>query len=264
MDRTGAGVGDLVPARGGICAGEMAAPGAAFAGQPGRRAGHRHPAADPGHRSWSPCSAVISATMAPRRTAGCSAAPAAACSANRSTAAPGTPPAWPPSAPAWPPRRWPATRMTCGTPPCPCGSTPPASPPRSPPGPGNSARVLYEVYLHCTDGQQDTVSQRIEDALDAGTRGSRPPPDGETSGYANRRHHPGPCPLYVRRSPRRPARSPRIPPAADQGRGRRPQRESTVSPAQTEPEALPAGSGPRIAHGTQPTVRVTAPFHAKR
>jgi len=23
------------------------------------------------------------------------------------------------------------------------------------------------------------------------------------------------------------------------------------------------GSGPRIAHGTQPTVRVTAPFHAK-
>ena len=32
---------------------------------------------------------------------------------------------------------------------------------------GNSARVLYEVYLHCTDGQQDAVSQRIEDALDA-------------------------------------------------------------------------------------------------
>ena len=34
---------------------------------------------------------------------------------------------------------------------------------------GNSARVLHEVYLHCTDGQDDTVSQRIEDALDAGT-----------------------------------------------------------------------------------------------
>src|SRR5436305_1058786 len=28
----------------------MAAPGAAFAGQPGRRAGHDHAAADPGHR----------------------------------------------------------------------------------------------------------------------------------------------------------------------------------------------------------------------
>ncbi len=32
---------------------------------------------------------------------------------------------------------------------------------------GTSARVLHEVYLHCTDGQQDAVSQRIEDALDA-------------------------------------------------------------------------------------------------
>jgi integrase len=32
---------------------------------------------------------------------------------------------------------------------------------------GNSARVLHEVYLHCTDGQDDTVSQQIEDALDA-------------------------------------------------------------------------------------------------
>jgi hypothetical protein len=26
---------------------------------------------------------------------------------------------------------------------------------------GNGARVLHEVYLHCTDGQDDTVSQRI-------------------------------------------------------------------------------------------------------
>ena len=48
-------------------------------------------------------------------------APAAACSASRSTAAPGTPPARPPSAPAWPPRRWPAASMTCGTPPRRCG-----------------------------------------------------------------------------------------------------------------------------------------------
>jgi hypothetical protein len=34
---------------------------------------------------------------------------------------------------------------------------------------GNSAHVLQEVYLHCTDGQDDAVSQRIEDALNAGT-----------------------------------------------------------------------------------------------
>ena len=32
---------------------------------------------------------------------------------------------------------------------------------------GNSARVLHDVYLHCIDGQEDTVSQQIEDALDA-------------------------------------------------------------------------------------------------
>ena len=48
-------------------------------------------------------------------------APAAACSASRSTAVPGTPPARPRSARNWPPQRWPAARMTSGTPPCPCG-----------------------------------------------------------------------------------------------------------------------------------------------
>jgi hypothetical protein len=47
----------------------------------------------PSRPSWSPCSVTTSATMAPRRTGGCSTAPAAACSANRSTAASGTPPA---------------------------------------------------------------------------------------------------------------------------------------------------------------------------
>jgi hypothetical protein len=50
-------------------------------------------ASSPSRPSWSACSAATSATMAPRRTGGCSAAPAAACSASRSTAAPGTPPA---------------------------------------------------------------------------------------------------------------------------------------------------------------------------
>ena len=47
--------------------------------------------------------------------------PRRACSASRSTAAPGTPPATPPSARNWPPRRSPAAPTTCGTPPCPCG-----------------------------------------------------------------------------------------------------------------------------------------------
>ena len=63
---------------------------------------------------------------------------------------------------------------------------------------GNSTRVLHEVYLHCTDSKEDLVSQRIEDALDAHP-GSRPMPQCvKASGYAHRRHRPGPCPLSVR------------------------------------------------------------------
>lgn len=34
---------------------------------------------------------------------------------------------------------------------------------------GNSTRVLHDVYLHCTNGQDDTISQRIEDVLAADT-----------------------------------------------------------------------------------------------
>ena len=67
---------------------------------------------------------------------GCSAAPVAACSANRSTAAPGTPPGWLLWDRPWPPPDSPGGPTTCGTPPCRCGSTPPARPPRSPPAPG--------------------------------------------------------------------------------------------------------------------------------
>jgi integrase len=63
---------------------------------------------------------------------------------------------------------------------------------------GNSARVLHEVYLHCTDGQDDAVSQRIEDALDAGTGITHASRCAKASGYTHRRHHPRPCPPYVR------------------------------------------------------------------
>ena len=60
---------------------------------------------------------------------------------------------------------------------------------------GNSTRVLHEVYLNCTYGEDDIVSQRIEDALDADP-GSRPPSRcAKPSGYAHRRHGPGSCPL---------------------------------------------------------------------
>ena len=55
---------------------------------------------------------------------------------------------------------------------------------------GNSARVLHEVYLHCTDGQEDTVSQRIEDALGAYASVASSSQCAKASGYTNRRHHP--------------------------------------------------------------------------
>jgi integrase len=74
---------------------------------------------------------------------------------------------------------------------------------------GTSARVLHEVYLHCTDGQQDAVSQRIEDALDADASVTSSSRCGKASGYTHRRHHPRPCPLYVREPVPGPAHSPR-------------------------------------------------------
>jgi integrase len=63
---------------------------------------------------------------------------------------------------------------------------------------GTSARVLHEVYLHCTDGLGDAVSQRIEDALDADASVTTSSRCEKGSGYTHRRHHPRPCPLSVR------------------------------------------------------------------
>jgi integrase len=67
---------------------------------------------------WPPCSAR---TTAPHPTAGCSGEPAAGRSADRSTAAPGTPPAPSPSDPSPPPPGSHAAPTTCATPPCRCG-----------------------------------------------------------------------------------------------------------------------------------------------
>jgi hypothetical protein len=52
---------------------------------------------------------------------------------------------------------------------------------------GNSARILHDVHLHCIDGQEDLVSQQIEDAL--GTDASSRPSSQcvKASGYAHRR-----------------------------------------------------------------------------
>ena len=63
--------------------------------------------------------------------------------------------------------------------------------------------------------QEDTVSQRIEDALNAGTGITHSSPRAKASGYTHRRHRPRPCPRSVREPARSPAHSPRKPgPAA--------------------------------------------------
>src|SRR3984957_3612255 len=59
-------------------------------------------ASSPSRPCWSPRSASTFASSAPRRTGGCFAAPAAACSASRSTAASGTSPARQRSTRTWP------------------------------------------------------------------------------------------------------------------------------------------------------------------
>ena len=74
---------------------------------------------------------------------------------------------------------------------------------------GNSARVLHEVYLHCINGHEDLVTQQIEDALEAGASSQPPSPCVKASGYTHRRHHPRPCPPYVREPVPSPAHSPR-------------------------------------------------------
>ncbi len=121
---------------------------------------------------------------------------------------------------------------------------------------GNSARVLHEVYLHCTSGQEEIVSQRIEDALDADTSSSSSP--FATMRESERLRAPSaPAssrPLYVRGSPStahawptnscqgRPGPEP---PAAPQANCFRSSNGITQLPVR---RLRAVGSGPRIAH----------------
>jgi hypothetical protein len=108
---------------------------------------------------------------------------------------------------------------------------------------GNSARVLHEVYLHCTDGQEDTVSQRIEDALGADASVTPSSRCTKASGYTHRRPHPRPCPLSVREPVPGPTHSPRPPgPASPQHRAQAPA-ACSVSADQTASEAISAEAG---------------------
>ena len=115
---------------------------------------------------------------------------------------------------------------------------------------GNSARVLYEVYLHCTDGQDDVVSQRIEDALDAGTGITHSPRCGTASGYTHRRLRPDPVRYMSVNLRRQPAPGPQSPARAEQDRSRRPPRSKSASAVQTASCGSLCGSReqPALAH----------------
>ena len=98
---------------------------------------------------------------------------------------------------------------------------------------GNSARVLHEVYLHCIDSQDDIVSQRIEDALNAGTGSSLPLQCVKASGYTHRRLPRDPVRYVSVNLRHRPASSPRAPARARQDRGRLASRRPTFPAAHT-------------------------------
>jgi len=199
-------------------------------------------ASSPSRPSWSPCSVTTSATMAPRRTGGCSAAPAAACSASRSTAASGTArrAALGPDLAATALARRPYDLRHAALSLWLNASGAPAEVAARA---GNSARVLHEVYLHCTDGHEDTVSQRIEDALGADASVASSSQCAKASGYTHRRPHPRPCPLSVREPVPGPTHSPRPPgPASPQYRAQV-SAACSVSADQTASEAISAEAG---------------------
>jgi integrase len=71
---------------------------------------------------------------------------------------------------------------------------------------GTSVHVLESVYAHCIGGQEDAISQRIEDALNAGSRTPQQSPAATASGATDRSHHREPVRHMSVNSPRRPAR----------------------------------------------------------
>jgi hypothetical protein len=109
----------------------------------------------------------------------------AGCSANRSTAAHGTLPAWPRSARNWPPPQSPPCDLRHAALTFWLNAT--GEPAEIAARAGISARVLHEVYLHCIDSQDDLISQQIEDALDGDASSRSPSRRAKASGCAHRR-----------------------------------------------------------------------------
>ncbi len=118
---------------------------------------------------------------------------------------------------------------------------------------GTSVHVLANVYVHCIGGQEDVISQRIEDALNAGSRTSQEPPPVTASGSPNRRHHREPVRHMSVHDPRQAARhhlrsrKTRTHLRLAKRRLCRSEEES-ARPARDDDAARTARPGPRIAH----------------
>jgi hypothetical protein len=193
-------------------------------------------------------------------------AAAAACSANRSTAAPGPPPARPRPARSWPPPRSPAAPATCA----------------------RRAVLVAERQRGTRRGRRPGRYQRPcpvpgLPALHREPRRHRQPADRRRprrtpiivrssrcvkgSGCAHRRLCPGPCPQSVREPVPGPAQSPREPGPADPEDVKRAPALSAFPQLKGISIVLSrclrtAGSGPRIGTGHSRQSDEPLPFHA--
>jgi hypothetical protein len=145
--------------------------------------------------------------------------------------------------------------MTCGTPACRLCLNASGEPAEVAARADTSTRVLHDVYVHCISGQDDTVSQRIDQALGAGTDVTQPSRYGKASGYAHRRH-PRPCPLSVREPVPGPAHSPQPPGPAGPQHRMQTLAATSVSAGQTASKEISAKAGDgrtRPTHSPQDT-----------
>ena len=133
---------------------------------------------------------------------------------------------------------------------------------------GNSVHVLQDVYAHCTDGREDLISQQIEDALDPDSGTPHVSQCVTASGYANRWPRPDAVRHMSVNDPERPRRGPQLsgralPSVPEDASVDDRFRSSEGICIRSTRQLRPRRFGPRMAHRTQPTVCVTAPFARK-
>ena len=135
---------------------------------------------------------------------------------------------------------------------------------------GNSVHVLQDVYMHCTDGREDLISQQIEDALDPDSGTPHVSQCVTASGYTHRSHQPDAVRHMSVNDPELAlgvahsfpaAHCPSVP--EDASIDDRFRSSEGICIASVRGNWRPARFGPGMAHRTQPTVCVTAPFHAQ-